>query len=141
MKRAILGLVAFFGCATAQSQQQKELPTREAAPAARVAVIELGWDAIEDASRLAPPVIDVKSPKRYRGLVMDEARTLAQQCNDGPETFEQLRSHSSSQTPIEMVAVEPDSKVPYREIALRLHPGECSYVDGPSAEYVVKRLD
>jgi hypothetical protein len=141
MKRAILGLVAFFGCATAQQQQQKELPMREAAPAARVAVIELGWDAIEDASRLAPPVVDVKSPKRYRGLVMDEARGIAQQCNRGPESLEDLRRHSSSQTPIETVAVEPDSKVPYRDIALRLHPGECTYFDGPAAEYVVKRLD
>ena len=140
MKRLFLSLVA-IGCATAQQQQQKELPMRDAAPSARVAVIELGWDAIEDASRLAPPVIDVKSPKRYRGLVMDEARTLAQQCNGGPETMDELHNRSSSQSPIETVAVQPDSKVPYREIALRLHPGECTYFDGPSSEYVVKRLD
>jgi hypothetical protein len=40
-----------------------------------------------------------------------------------------------------MVTVEPQSREPYRDAALRLHAGECATVDGPASEYVVKRIE
>jgi hypothetical protein len=135
VKRLILFL-AFLGCAT----ERGELYQRPATGGARLLVLELGWDSIEEQTPFSPPVIDKLNPRRYRGLVMDEARDLADQCNAG-EPLEKLGSKSSAQTPLAVVSVQPDSKVAYRDAALRLRAGECAKVDGPVSEYVVKRLE
>lgn len=136
MKRLFL-LVAIAACST----EHGELYQRPATTAdAKVAVIELGWDSIEDQNPLHPPVVDNLNPRRYRGLVMDEATHLAVECNGGDD-FQELRRKSSSQSPLAVVTVQPDSKVAYRDAALRLRAGECAKVDGPVSEYVVKRLD
>jgi len=136
MKTAILLLA--LGCATAP---RGELYNRPAVTAARVQVIELGWNAIEDPQIGHPPIEDVKSPKRYRGLVLDEAENLAAQCNQGQTPFETLMRGSVNEGSPEPVAVAPQSKLAYRDAALRLHVGECAMVEGPSADYVVKRLE
>lgn len=132
-------LVLLF--AVACGAERGELYQRPAsAGAAKVAVIELGWDSIEDQTPFHPPVIDSLSPRRYRGLVMDEALHLAVECNGGDD-FQELRRKSSSQSPLAVVTVQQDSKVAYRDAALRLRAGECAKVDGPASEYVVKRLE
>jgi hypothetical protein len=145
MKRILclwsLAVCAATLCACATTQARRELEQRPAAGTARVAVVELGWDSFEDQNPLHPPVVDQNHPRRYRGVVMDEAHDLAARCNDGGTPFAELSRKSSSQSPMEMVTVEPQSKEPYRDTALRLRPGECASVDGPSSEYVVKRLE
>ena len=128
-------------CACAATQARRELEQRPAAGSARVAVIELGWDSFEDQNPLHPPVVDRNHPRRYRGLVMDEAHDLAARCNESDASFAELARKSSSQSPMVMVAIEPQSNEPYRDVALRLRPGECASVDGPASEFVVKRLE
>jgi hypothetical protein len=137
MKPLLLMLLA-LGCATAQ---RGELYTREAAPAARVQVVQLGWNAIESPQLGRPPVEDVKSPKRYRGLVLEEAQDLTAKCNEAQLPFETLMMKSANEGTSEPVAVAPQSKLAYRDAALRLRVGECALVEGPAADYVVKRLE
>jgi hypothetical protein len=135
MKR-LLVMAALVSCVT----QQGELYQRPASSGARVAVLELGWDAIEDQTPFHPPVVDNLNPRRYRGLVMDEARNLAVQCNSG-EGLTELGRKSSAQSPVTLVTVAGDSNVAFRDAALRLRTGECAKVDGPASEYVLKRLE
>jgi len=136
--KLVLLLVLGAACATPEHGELYQRPAT--AGAAKVAVIELGWDAIEEQAPFRPPVVDSLSPRRYRGLVMDEALQLAVECNGGDD-FQELRRKSSSQSPLEVVTVEANSKVAYRDAALRLRAGECAKVDGPASEYVVKRLE
>ena len=135
--KLLLLLVLGAACAT---PERSELYQRPVSTAAKVAVIELGWDAIEEQAPFRPPIVDSLSPRRYRGLVMDEALHLAVECNGGDD-FQELRRKSSSQSPLEVVTVAADSTVAYRDAALRLRAGECAKVDGPASEYVVKRLE
>ena len=140
MKR-LLPIVLCTACISTTQQKKNEFAERPLGASARVAVIELGWDSIEDQNPLHPPVVDKLAPRRYKGLVTTEANDLADQCNAGQQTFAELRRKSSSQSEIAMVTVEQQSKEPYRDAALRLQVGECTAVDGPTAEYVVKRLE
>ena len=133
----VLVLVLDVSCSAERGELYQRPVT---AGAAKVAVIELGWDSIEEQTPFRPPVVDSLSPRRYRGLVMDEALHLAVECNGGDD-FQELRRKSSSQSPLEVVTVEANSKVAYRDAALRLRAGECAKVDGPASEYVVKRLE
>jgi hypothetical protein len=134
-------LVLLVLLVAACSTEHGELYRRPATEGgAKVAVIELGWDSIEDQNPFHPPVVDNQNPRRYRGLVMDEATHLAVECNGGDD-FQELRRKSSSQSPLAVVSVAPDTKEAYRDAALRLRAGECAKVDGPASEYVVKRLE
>jgi hypothetical protein len=135
----VLFLLA-FACAT--TQQHGELYERPASPAARVQVIQLGWNAIEDQQVINhPPVVDEMSPKRYRGLVLEEAKDLTAQCNAGQPSFDShLRGRENEGSPDPM-PIDPQSRNAYRDAALRLHVGECALVEGPVADYVVKRLE
>ncbi|HEY2027761.1 MAG TPA: hypothetical protein VGH20_01015 [Myxococcales bacterium] len=135
--KLVLVLVAVAACTTERGELYQRPATEGGA---KVAVIELGWDSIEDQNPLHPPVVDNLNPRRYRGLVMDEATHLAVECNGGDD-FQELRRKSSSQSPLAVVSVQPDSKVAFRDAALRLRAGECAKVDGPVSEYVVKRLE
>jgi len=136
--KLLLLLLLGAACATPEHGELYQRPANAAA--AKVAVIELGWDAIEEQAPFRPPVVDSLSPRRYRGLVMYEALHLAVECNGGDD-FQELRRKSSSQSPLEVVTVAANSKVAYRDAALRLRTCECAKVDGPSSEYVVKRLE
>src|SRR4051812_35808278 len=130
-----VAVAALAGCVNSAAQRQRnELNDRTPAAGARGAVIELGWGFLQDQRPFHPPVVDKLAPKRYKGLVTNEANDLAEECNAGLKPFAELRRESSSQTEMAMVTLEPGSKEPYREVALRLRVGECASVDGPSAE-------
>ena len=138
MKRLLW--LSMLACAT--TQQHGELYERPATPAARVQVIELGWNALEDPGVINhPPVVDLEHPRRYKGLVLEEAQNLAAQCNSGHPPFEALMRKPDNDGPQEPVAVAADSKFAYRDAALRLHVGECVAVEGPVSDFVVKRLE
>jgi hypothetical protein len=136
MKSGLLFLT--FACATAP---RGELYERPASPAARVEVIELGWNAVEDPQANHPPVVDLMRPVRYRGQVLEQANDLAAQCNDGSTSFAALMRKSGADGSAGPVAVDPGSKLAYRDAALRLRVGECAMVEGPAADYVVKRVE
>jgi hypothetical protein len=136
MKRYLCFLT--LACATAP---RGELYSRPPSPAARVEVIQLGWNAIEDPQPDHPPVVDLMRPTRYRGQVLEEAKDLASQCNAEPASFETLMRKGDSEASAAPVSVEPQSKLAYRDAALRLRVGECAMVEGPAADYVVKRLE
>jgi hypothetical protein len=128
-----------LGCATAP---RGELYERSRSDAARVQVIELGWNAVEDPGVINhPPVVDLERPRRYKGLVLEEAQDLAAQCNAGHPSFDTLLRKSPNEGPSEPVTVEPGSRFAYRDAALRLRAGECAVVEGPVSDFVVKRLE
>jgi len=136
MKRVIwLFLIA---CATTP---RGDLYERPATATARLQVLELGWDAVEDPQLGHPPVVDVMRPKRYRGLVLEEATDLAAKCNAGETPFEALMRKAHNEGSEAPVTVESGSKLAYRDAALRLRVGECTVVEGPASDYVLKRIE
>ncbi|HEX4383998.1 MAG TPA: hypothetical protein VH083_13660 [Myxococcales bacterium] len=130
-----------FGCATTAVNRTGEIYDRPAAANARVEVLELGWDSVEDPQVGHPPVVDVKSPRHYRGLVLEQAQDLAQRCNTSALSFEQLARASGPQANAESKFVKAGSQLAYRDAALRLKVGECTAVEGPASDFVVKRVE
>lgn len=130
-----------FGCATSAIHRTGELYERPASPNARVEVLELGWDSVEDPQVGHPPVVDVMRPRHYRGQVLEQAQDLAEQCNAGQTSFAALVRKSGPQSTSESKFVKAGSTVAYRDAALRLKVGECAAVEGPASDFVVKRVE
>jgi hypothetical protein len=131
-----------FGCATNSAiHHTGELYERPASPNARVEVMELGWDSVEDPQVGHPPIVDVKSPKHYRGQVLGQAQDLAEQCNGGQESFAALARKLGPEATSESKFVKAGSNLAYRDAALRLKIGECAAVEGRASDFVVKRVE
>jgi hypothetical protein len=130
------------GCAAAAIPHTGELYERPASPNARVEVLELGWDSVEDPQQVGrPPVVDMKSPRHYRGLVLEQAQDLAEKCNKSALSFTQVARASGPQANAESKFVKAGSNLAYRDAALRLKVGECAAVEGPASDFVVKRVE
>lgn len=130
-----------IGCAAGAVRHTGELYERPASANARVEVLELGWDSVEDPQVGHPPVVDVMRPRHYRGQVMEQAQDLAEQCNAGQVSFAALVRKTGPQSTSESKFVKTGSNVAYRDAALRLKVGECAAVEGPASEFVVKRVE
>jgi hypothetical protein len=126
MRRA--ALLILCACATA--------PPRPVADEVEVQQIELGWNTI--GKPYLPPIVDVKAPTRDERTAERLARELLDRCERG-EPFEAMVRKFSDGDPAP-VKIDSRSRIPFRDAALALKPGECGLAQSQYGWHVLKRL-
>src|SRR5438876_11308090 len=146
MKKLIL-LALAFGCAHAyRPLESKDVLERQTpAKEATVQHVLLGWSWLAPKYRSMQMTLDPRAESRNESATDELATQLLGRCRKG-EKFESLmREYSedggSSATGMVYTVDEAARYVePFKELALRLQPGECGLVRSEFGWHVMKRI-
>jgi hypothetical protein len=87
-----------------------------------------------------PPVEDLRHGRAPDEVEAGEiAQTVLDKCKKGV-SIEALQTQYS-EVAAETIAIEAESRLPFRDLALSLQPGECALMRSNYALHVIKRVE
>jgi hypothetical protein len=135
MRRALLAAAALIACRGSAPR-----PPPRVTGFAIVRQVQVGWMQLATGQLNKPPVEDLRHGRAPDEVEAGEiAQTVLDKCKKGV-SIEALQTQYS-EVAAETIAIEAESRLPFRDLALSLQPGECALMRSNYALHVIKRVE